>query len=199
MDHPSVELVGRKRLHTGHFNVDEYLLRHRLYAGGWGEVISRELVDRGRVVAVLPVDVRRDQVVLIEQFRPAAYAVGWEPWMIECVAGILEPGEHPEGVARRESEEEAGLTIGRLHKVMEYLSSPGGSTERVSLFCGEVDAGEAGGIFGLAEEGEDIRVEVVSVEEAVGRLDQGLVVNAKTIIVLQWLSLNYERLKSAWC
>lgn len=193
-----VELVGRTTTHQGYFRVERYLLRHRLFAGGVSPVLSRELFDRGQVVAVLPVDVVRDEVVLIEQFRPGAYAVGWDPWLVECVAGIVEEGESPEDVARRESHEECGCELGRLHLVMRYLSSPGATTETVSLFCAEVDASKACGLHGVAAEGEDIRVHVVGVARALRMLDEGALRNSKTIIALQWLALHYGSLKAMW-
>ena len=81
---------------------------------------------------------------------------------------------------------------------MDYLSSPGASSETVALFCGQVDSSRAQGIHGLKSEGEDIKVHVVGLEEASVWLETGRIRNAKTIIVLQWLQLNYERLKRAW-
>jgi len=198
MDARHVELVEKTTPYRGHFQVDRYRLRHRLFAGGMSRVLTRELFERGQVVAVLPVDVVRDQVVLIEQFRAGAYAVGWDPWLVECVAGVVEEGERPEQVAARESIEECGCELTRLHLVMRYLSSPGGTTETVSLFCGEVDASGATGVHGLAAEGEDIRVHAVSVADALRWLGEGRICNAKTIIVLQWLALHYQELKAKW-
>jgi len=193
-----VELIESATAYAGFFRIDRYLLRHRLFDGGWSRPLSRELFERGRVVAVLPVDVRQDKVVLIEQFRPGAYAAGWEPWLFECVAGVVEEGETTPAVARRESIEECGCELSRLYHVMDYLSSPGGSSETVALYCGEVDADRAYGVHGLASEGEDIKVHVLTVDDALGWLNEGRIRNAKTIIVLQWLALNYPTLKADW-
>jgi len=193
-----VELIEKATPYDGYFQIDRYLLRHRLFDGGWSAPLSRELFERGHVVAVLPVDVLQDKVVLIEQFRPGAYAAGWEPWLFECVAGVIEPGETAPDVARRESVEESGCELARLHHIMDYLSSPGGSSETVALFCGEVDSDRAHGVHGLDAEGEDIKVHVLGLEEAMDWLAEGRIRNAKTIIVLQWLALNYPTLKAAW-
>jgi len=198
MDREDVEELEARTVYQGYFRIDRYQLRHALFDGGASRVLTRELFERGRVVAVLPVDLRSDRVVLIEQFRAGAYAAGWEPWLIECVAGVREAEESAEDVARRETAEEAGCRLGRLYPVMEFLSSPGGTTETVSLFCGEVDAAGVGGVHGLAEEGEDIRVLNVSRADAMDRLERGEIRNAKTIIVLQWLALNHRLLEAAW-
>ncbi|MFT5392767.1 MAG: ADP-ribose pyrophosphatase [Gammaproteobacteria bacterium] len=193
-----VDLVDKTVTYEGFFRVIRYLFRHRLFGGGLSEVLSREVLDRGAVVGVLPVDVKRDQVVLVEQFRSGAFAAGWDPWLLECVAGMVEAGEAPEDVARRESLEESGCTLGRLRLVARYLSSPGGTNETMTLFCGEVDASTAAGVHGLASEGEDIRVHVYTVAQAIELLEQGKVSNAKTVVALQWLALHYDALKAEW-
>ena len=197
-DGEDVEVLGREVVYDGCFRLDRYRLRHRRFAGGFGPVLTREILERGRVAAVLPVDPVRDRVVLIEQFRPGAWAAGRDPWLLECVAGIIEPGETPEEMARREAHEEAGCTVTDLVPVASFLTSPGASTETVRLFCGRVDSEGVGGLHGLAEEGEDIRVRGMPVEEAVALLDEGGIVNAKTIIALQWLARHYPSLKARW-
>jgi ADP-ribose pyrophosphatase len=193
-----VEVIGKRTVFEGHFRIERYHLRHTLHAGGMSETLSRELFERGQVAAVLPVDPVRDEVILIEQFRIGPYAVGWDPWLLEGVAGIIEDGESPEDVARRETREEAGCEITDLVPVMRYISSPGACSETVALFCGRVDSSGAGGVHGLADEGEDIKVMVYPVAKAIGLLDSGRIVNAKTIIALQWLALNYADLKQRW-
>ena len=193
-----VELMDREVVHDGFFRLDRYRLRHRQFAGGMGRLLTREILERGRVAAVLPVDPERDRVVLIEQFRPGAWAADWDPWLLECVAGVLEPGETPEELARREAIEEAGCAITDLVPIATFLTSPGASTETVRLFCGRVDSEGVGGLHGLATEGEDIRVSVMPVDDAVALLDHGRIVNAKTIIALQWIARHYASLKTRW-
>ena len=163
-----------------------------------GRALTREVLERGRVAAVLPVDPVRDRVVLIEQFRPGAWAAQWEPWLLECVAGVIEAGETPEELARREALEEAGCVITDLVPIASFLTSPGATSETVRLFCGRVDSDGVGGLHGLGTEGEDIRARVMPVEEAVSLLDEGRIVNAKTIIALQWIARHYDSLKSKW-
>ena len=140
----------------------------------------------------------RDEVVLVEQVRIAAYDTSETPWLLEMVAGMIEEGESVEDVARREALEEAGLVVGRTKPVLSYLASPGGTTERSSIMVGEVDATTAEGIHGLADENEDIRVHVVSRELAYQWVEEGKIDNAASVIALQWLQLHYQTLRHEW-
>lgn len=198
MNRDGVDLIENQTAFSGYFRIDRLRLRFPLYEGGMSGEVVREVLERGRVAAVLLADPDRDTVVLIEQFRPGPYAAGDEPWLIEVVAGVIEGAESAEEMTRREAREEANCDITELFPVMRFFTSPGASTESVTLFCGRVDSTNAGGIHGLDDEGEDIRVMVLPVDEAVALLDKGKIVNAKTIIALQWLSANYENVKSRW-
>lgn len=198
MTRPDVEILARETCFQGYFRIDRYRLRHRLHGGGWSGEMTRELFERGHAVAVLPYDPAADAVVLIEQFRIGAYAAGFSPWLIEIVAGIIDEGEAPEAVARREAREEAGCTITDLVPVHRYLSSPGGMSESVALYCGRVDSAGVGGVHGLADEHEDIKVEAVPWAEARRRLDGGEIRNSVTIIALQWLALHRDDLRRRW-
>ena len=120
--------------------------------------VRREIFERGHAAVLLPFDPVRDEVVLIEQIRIAAYDTSETPWLLEMVAGMIEEGESVEDVARREAIEEAGLIVKRTKPVLSFLASPGGTSERSSIMVGEVDATTASGIHGLADENEDIRV-----------------------------------------
>jgi ADP-ribose pyrophosphatase len=193
-----IELLETSERYSGFFRINRYRLRHRLFAGGWSGVIEREVFERGHAVGVLPYDPVADSVVLIEQFRIGALVAGMNPWLIEVVAGIVEEGETPEEVARRESLEEAGLEILALMPMCRYLVSPGGSSESVRLYCGRVDSRGAGGIHGLAEEHEDIRVDLTSYGEAIRLLEEGRITNSVSLIALQWLALHRERVRAAW-
>lgn len=197
-DVKDVEVLEKRVGYDGFFKVNSYRLRHRLFAGGWCEPIVRELFERGHAVALLAYDPRRDQVVMIEQFRIGALETAASPWLLELIAGIIEPGESPDEVARRESEEEAGVTLGRIEHAMSYLVSPGGTTERIEIFIGEVDASQANGLHGLPEEGEDIRVHVIDRQNAYALVQSGRIDNAASIIALQWLQLHHDALRSRW-
>jgi ADP-ribose pyrophosphatase len=192
-----VQVEQRETLFQGFYRVDKLHLRHRQFAGGMGPLINRELFVRPPAVGALIYDADSDEVLLIEQFRVGALDNA-HPWQMEIVAGLIEPGESMEEVARREAKEEAGVTLDLMEKVMEFLPSPGGSDERFTLFVARADLSGAGGVHGLPEEGEDIRVNVMSVNQALAQLANGRINNAPCILALQWLALNKPRLVARW-
>ena len=196
--HDAVEILDRETAYRGFFRLDRYRLRHRTFAGGWSPELTREVFERGHCAALLPYDPRRDEVVLLQQFRLPALAAGFEPWLVEIVAGIIDDGETAEQVARRETEEESGRSAKRLEEIGTFLMSPGGSTESIALYCGEIDSEGAGGIHGLAEEGEDIKVFALPAEEAFAKLRGGEISNAIGAIALLWLELNRATLQRRW-
>lgn len=198
------EVVQQDASYRGFFSLDTIHLRHKLFAGGWSPMFTRELFIRSPAAGVLLYDPVQDSVVLVEQFRVGAVsqskACGDSPWLLEVVAGMIDKDERADQLVRREAMEEAGCEIKELVPICDYYSSPGGTSERISLFCGHVDSTNAGGVHGLPEENEDIRVSVLSFDQAwfemqsvSGRLD-----NAMSIIALQWLFINRDKLKAAW-
>jgi ADP-ribose pyrophosphatase len=193
-----VEIIARDTRYSGFFSIDLYRFRHRLFNGEISGEITREIFERGHAAVLLPFDPVRDEVVLIEQIRIAAFDTSETPWLLEMVAGMIEEGESPEDVARREATEEAGLEVKRTKNVLSYLASPGGASERSTIFVGEVDAATAQGIHGLADENEDIRVHVVSREQAYQWVEEGKIDNAASVIALQWLQLHYQALRNEW-
>lgn len=193
--HDDVELLGRDVMFQGFFRLDRLRLRHRTFAGGWTPEFTRELFERGEAVCVLLFDPLRDRVVLTEQFRPGALADEQSPWLLEVVAGMVEPGETYEDVARRESLEEAGCVVEQLLPICRYWVSPGGTSERVALYCALIDSEPLGGLHGMADEHEDIRLCSLPFSEAWRLLEQGRINNAATIMALQWLKLNHSNLR----
>jgi ADP-ribose pyrophosphatase len=193
-----VEIVEKVTAFKGYFQIDRYKLRHSLFAGGMSGVMTRELFERGHAVGLLPYDPVKDAVVMIEQFRIGAHAIGWQPWLLEIVAGIIEEGESHADVAKRETKEEAGVEVSDLVPVHHYLVSPGGTSETCALYCGRVNSEHAAGIHGLGDEHEDIKVVVLPTDEALARLEAGRVVNAAAIIGLQWLALKRGELRRRW-
>ncbi|MEZ2601492.1 ADP-ribose diphosphatase [Kluyvera intermedia] len=193
-----VEIIARETVYRGFFSLDLYRFRHRLFNGEMSGEVKREIFERGHAAVLLPFDPVRDEVVLVEQVRIAAYDTSETPYLLEMVAGMIEEGDTVEDVARREAQEEAGLEVGRVKKCLSYLASPGGTSERLTIMVGEVDATTAEGIHGLAEEHEDIRVHVVSREFAYQCVEDGKIDNAASVIALQWLQLHYQDLRKEW-
>ena len=188
----------RERCFQGFYRLDRVHLKHRLFAGAMGPTISRELFVRPDAVCVLPYDPQTDSVVLVEQFRVGALDKSTEPWLLEIVAGLIDTDEQPEEVARREAREEADLELHELAPVMTYYPSPGGSDERVYLYVGRCSTEGVGGVFGVEEEGEDIRVHVWPLADALQAVEDGRIDNAASIIALQWLALNKQKVRADW-
>lgn len=193
-----VSVLSRKPLHAGYLRVDELILRHRLFAGGDSEPFRRELIVRPRGVGVLLYDPVRREAVLVRQFRVGMIDEPRSPWMLELVAGMVDEGEDPQRVAHRESREESGIEPVNVVRICDYYNSPGVGNERISLFCGKVDASSAGGIHGLEEEHEDIEVVVVSYDDLIAAVENGFINNAMTIIAVQWLQLHHDELLRLW-
>ena len=206
MNADDVEVIEKTTPFKGYFRIDRYRLRHKLFEGGWSGEMEREVFERGHAVTVLLFDPERDKLVFIEQFRPGAYAAlaspwfdnGTSPWLIECVAGIIEPGESPEDVARREAIEEVDCAVSDIVPVCHYLVSPGATSESIFVYCGRVRAPKGGGIHGLTEEHENIRSVVVPPDEAFRWLDEGRIVNAMTMIALQWFRIHGDTVRARW-
>lgn len=193
-----IEVIDKKICFQGFFRLERYRLRYRLFNGGWCHPVMREVFERGHAAAVIPYDPVRNEIIMIEQFRIGAMAAPDGPWLLEIVAGIIEESESAIDVVKRESLEEAGCAVTNLIPLYDYLVSPGGTTERIALFCGKVDVTHAGGIHGVIEEGEDIKVHVIALEAALSLLKEGKINSASAIIALQWLALNRDYVRRLW-
>jgi len=191
-DKNDVQVLSRESLYEGFFKCNKFTIKHKLFNGDWSKPLQREFFERGKAAALLAYDKNKDSVVLVEQFRFGAMDHPSSPWLLELIAGMIDEGEKAEEVAKREAFEEAGLVIEQCQFMLNFYVSPGGTTETIDLFIANIDSSNIGGIFGLAEEGEDIRVHVVPRKEAYQWVQSGKINNATTIIGLQWLELNYK-------
>jgi ADP-ribose pyrophosphatase len=192
------QILETEQQYSGFIKLNRYRLKHELYQGGESDELVRERLEGLRAASVLLYDPRLDQVVLVEQFRIGALGQEQRPWVLETVGGFVPEGESDESVARREAMEEADCTVGRIERVCEFMVSPGISVDRIVLFCGEVDSTNAAGVHGLDHEGEDIRVVVMSAQEAIAELYTGRANSTSILIALQWLALNREALVARW-
>ncbi len=188
-----VEVLDDLLIAESFYQLRELNVRHRSF-GGESISVKRDLIDKPNVVAVLLYDAARDTVVMVEQFRIGALGQSKSPWLLEVVAGIVEPNENIESVAARECFEETGLKIQGLEHIYKFTPSPGGVREYIDLFCANIDSTIAGGVYGLAEEGEDIKVHVLPAAVAFSMLKSGEIDNAIAIIALQWLQLNSQKI-----
>jgi len=198
MSEEKAEVVRQEVAFQGYFRVVRYFFRHTLHKGGVSGIISREVFERGQAGAVLLYDPQRDQVVMIRQFRAGAYAAGRHPWVWETVAGIIEENETAEQMVRREVVEEAGLEVGELLPIQSVMLTPGACSESCQLFVGRIDASKAGGVFGLADEHEDILVKALPFAEAYAMVERNEVDNAIGVIALLWLALHRDEVRKRW-
>lgn len=200
MPNPDVIVERRDPVFQGYFQVDRWQLRHRIDGDTWSPPLVREVFERGHAVAVLPYDPVRDCVVVIEQFRMGPLAAGRSPWMIEIVAGIIEPEEidNPRGVAQRECLEEIGAEVADLFEILTYLPSPGAVSETVTLYCGRVDSSLLPQVAGNVDEGEYIRISTLTLPQLAEALEMGRFENSVMLIAAQWLLLNQQKVQDRW-
>ena len=202
-----VEILQTDVAFKGFFSIEKIRLRHRLFAGGWSDPIVRELFVRGTAVAAVIYDPEHDLIGLVEQFRIGLLNDPAGPWCREVVAGMVEVGDSNDeqvlanvtllkDTVLRELQEEADVIPSKLHTICDYYTSPGGTSESLHLYCAIADLRHAGGIYGLPEEGEDIRMSVLPADDVFQNIYSGQYNNAATLICLQWLMMNQERLKS---
>lgn len=169
------------------FTIREARLRFERYDGTMSSEVVRLNLDRGDSVAALVHDTADDCFVFTEQFRYPAYGGRGPGWMIEIPAGMVDERESAVDAVKREIREEVGYGAASLRPIAAFYVSPGGSSERVQLYYAVVNGGgDTSGGGGLAHEEEDIRVVRLTPEQALAELEQGAIVDAKTIIALQW-------------
>ena len=193
-----VDILASEPSYAGYFSLRKLTLRHRQFAGGWSQPFTRELFDRGDAVAVLPWNPVTDELIMIEQFRIGALRDQDSPWMLELVAGIVEPGESDLAVVHREAAEEAACVMDKVKPIAMFYPSAGACSEQIRLFIGRVTSAGVGQIHGLDDEMEDILVHAIPRQTAIAMLDAGQINNGHTLIALQWLARFGDALREAW-
>lgn len=185
----SVKVSEPVRLTDGFCPVERYTLE---LAGVSGTPVmqTREVVRVGRVVGVLAIDIDRDEVVLIRQFRLAAHLAIGQGDLLEIVAGHVNPGEEPTSAARRECLEELGVQSIQMVKIFTFMPSPGLLDEHTTMFLASVDASKLPTYAGAANETEQTRPVRFGIDAALTGLSQGKTENGYLILALQWLALN---------
>jgi ADP-ribose pyrophosphatase len=156
---------------------------------------QRDVLRGGRVAAVLAVDLGRGEIVLLRQFRLPAHLATGHGEMVEIVAGRIDNGESAIAAAARECREEIGVVPDRLIELYSVLPTPGITDEFVTFFLGFIDSSKVPLRAGLAQEHEDTRPFVVSIDAAIAALDRGRMFNGLMVGALQWLALHRHRLQ----
>ncbi|MGD2218243.1 MAG: NUDIX hydrolase [Gemmatimonadales bacterium] len=169
------------------FKVEEAIIEHRKHDGSWSPPLRQLCFERGDSVAALLLNRDTDRLVMVNQFRYPTLEKG-PGWVDEIVAGSLPEGESPEACIAREIREETGYKVEVLEPIATFYMSPGGTSERVLLYYGEV-SGEPETAEGLGVGDEDIKVFEMSPAELWDTFLAGRQQDAKTIIALLWLRL----------
>ena len=157
--------------------------------GQW-QRMERETYDRGNGATLLPYDLARRTVLLTRQFRYPAFVNGGEGMLIEAAAGLLDDAA-PETRIRAEVEEELGYRLGPVHKLFECFMSPGSVTEKLHFFVAPYEASmRIGTGGGLADEGEDIEVLEIGIDDALAMVADGRIADAKTVMLLYHAKLH---------
>ncbi len=191
-----VEIKSSTFCHEGHFKVFTHQLRYKKFSGQWSAWIDREQIKLPRAVGVILYDPKQDNLVLVEQFRVGPLGeAGAENWLLEVVAGYVDDGETLEDAVIREAKEEANVVVEKLIHAHDYYSSPGGLSERLSIFCGIIDSVGVGGVHGVSNEHEDIKVHVLKYIDVERDLTKGMLTSSSTLIALLWLKMNRAHLQ----
>ena len=203
--HDGVELLSVDTVWQGRFPLQLVKFHNRRFDGARSGLRTWELWRRGRAAAVLPYDPVLDHVVMIEQFRLPALAAGLNPVLVELAAGLADGADDEtlEQVAVRESREEMGLEVDRLHRIGSFLLTPGGCDEECTIFAARVrlppiPADGLLGHAGLASENEDIRVRAVPAQTAIDAAIAGGYPNSVATIGLLWLAARRDWLRAQW-
>jgi ADP-ribose pyrophosphatase len=193
-------ISSQHRVFDGFFKIDEFEVAHRRADGSISDMQRRLVFERGDAVAVLLFNPEREVVVVVEQFRLPAL-IGRrrddpsadDGELTEAVAGMIDGGESSDDTARREVFEETGYLVRNLVPIGRFFASPGGTSERIFLYCADVtDADRDGPGGGIGD--EDVRVVEIAINEVFARLDRGGFEDPKLIIAAYWLR---ERLRGA--
>lgn len=201
-DKNRIEIIRKKNLYKKFFCADEYVFRIPKYNGEMSREFTREVLDRGTAAGILLYDPKLDKIVIVEQFRCGAYLNGDYPWIMECVAGINDrKGEDLKDVVIREAFEEAGAKIADKNDIVEmltYYTSPGGTTETITLYCAKVDSTTLPEFAGLDCECEDIKIKAIDYDQCVQYLNENKFNNGLMIISMQWLMIHKTELLKKW-
>ncbi|MGB8894511.1 MAG: NUDIX hydrolase [Pseudolabrys sp.] len=163
--------------------------------GNEGPVVQeRDVLIAGKVIVVIPIDVARQEIVLIRQFRLPAYLANGRGDLVEFVAGRVEADESLIEAARRECREEIGVAPEKLVELLTFLSTPGVTDEEVTIFLAAVDTTQVRDGALTTPDGEQLYVHRVSIDLAISALHRDTMRSSPLIIGLQWLALNRERI-----
>jgi len=187
------KIINKKNLYKGFFELNEFSFKHKRHDGKWSNEIKREIFSGAQVATLLPYDPVKNEILLIQQFRAGIIGKHNESYIYEIVAGIIDSNETPEQTARRECFEETGCKVKKITPIHNYFPAPGSSESFYYLYIGEIESFKGTRIHGLKNEGEDILVTSFKVDEVKEMLNNNKIINAISLIALQWFFLSYYK------
>lgn len=192
-----VEVRATKTLSSGHYALSTLELKHKCFNGDWTNWLIREQIKRDDAVCAILWDPRKDKVVMVEQFRVGVLSRqdSPSPWLVEIVAGLIDPGETPEQAIRREAEEEAGCRIKELIPIAEFYNTPGGFSEKSTVFCGIIDLPDS--LVNNPDDDEDLKIHVFEWPQ-IQNLLSNTTTSASSLVALQWLTFHHDSLKTKY-
>jgi ADP-ribose pyrophosphatase len=193
-----VEILEKSSAYKGFFQLFKIRLRHKLFAGGWSREFNRELFAKSQAASAVIYDPVLDLIGLVEQFRIGTLDSPHGPWTLEGVAGMVEEGESPAEMMHRELVEEAGLLAKELLPITAFYPTPGSCDEYTFIYCAICDLRNAGGVFGVAGEHEDISFKTYPAQQVFNAMLQNRTNNAATLIGLLWLQRERAELRQTW-
>ena len=195
--HKNVEIQSREYAYKGLIQVEKVSLRHRLFnQNEYTAVIHRELIHRHEAAGVLIYNDQQQKFALIEQFRIGAVSDPVSPWQLEIIAGVLDGDESPESCIRRESIEESGCELNQIELLFSFYPSAGACDEIFHLYVAQAELPEEGGIFGMPDEGENIKLHIIEYSALKLLLQSTRLRNAPVIMALQWLQQHCSKLEN---
>lgn len=194
----AVKVLSKTQVYQGYHRVWSYTVQYPTFDGGMSLPVVREIIERPHAVAAILYHVATSSIILIEQCRVSLLAQSEDsPWLLEVVAGLIDPGESEVEALQRESSEEAGCELQHWQRIATYFPTPGAVSEQIALYAAEVRALPTQRLHGVLEEAEDICVHIFTVSEALALLEAGQAKNATTLIALQWLALHHTEIFGA--
>ena len=199
---PAAKILSTESAFNGFHDLMVYRLQPRSLRqkGDWTAPIEREIILCNRSALMLIYIPETDELVMGEQFRMGAYLADEDKaFMLECAAGIVDDGEDTESAAIREALEETGCEVTQTEFIGSYFSSPGVTDEEMFMYCGRAAPGiRDGEVFGIEQEGEEVKVHVLPAEEVRQRLDNKEIRHMMSGLALHWFFNNKDRLRQEW-
>jgi ADP-ribose pyrophosphatase len=197
---PAAKVVSQQTVFDGFHKLQVIELQPRsMRDGGWADKMEREMFTAGPYSTVILYKPETDEILLNEQFRIGAFMAGADdPFLFECPAGMIDDGETPEQAAIRETLEETGCEIKELELVGSYYTSPGCLDEEAFVFLGRIDSVQTGEIFGVEEEGEEIRTHLLPAQKVFEMLDNGFIQNCSSALALNWFARHKDGIRKRW-